>query len=44
VAHDIALLVECNPEDEAMLDQFERWAAETLVDWPPPEVKLPGPE
>jgi hypothetical protein len=44
VTHDIALLAKLDPEDEAMLDQFERWGAETLVDWPPPEVKLPGPE
>jgi hypothetical protein len=34
VAHDIAALKELSPEDEAMLDAFERLAAEDLRECP----------
>ena len=34
VAHDIAALKELPPEDEAMLDAFERIAGEELREWP----------
>jgi hypothetical protein len=34
VAHDIAVLAKLDPEDEAMLETFERWAAEDLAEWP----------
>jgi len=34
VAHDIAALKELSPEDEAMVDAFERIAAEGLREWP----------
>ena len=34
VAHDIAALRELPPEDEAMLDAFERLAAEDLRECP----------
>ena len=34
VAHDIAALKELSPEDEAMVDAFERIAAEDLREWP----------
>jgi hypothetical protein len=44
VAHDIAALAKLDPEDEASFDQFERWAGETLADWPPPEVNSPKAE
>jgi hypothetical protein len=32
VARAIGAVAELDPEDEALLNQFERWAAETLVD------------
>lgn len=34
VAHDIVALAELSPEDEAMLDAFERIAAEDLAACP----------
>jgi len=34
VAHDIAALRELSPEDAAMVDAFERIAAEDLREWP----------
>jgi len=33
VAHDIAVLAKLSPEDEAMLDAFEQFAAEDLQAW-----------
>lgn len=33
VAHDLAVLARLGPEDEAMLDAFERMAAEDLREW-----------
>lgn len=41
VARSITAVAKLDPEDEALLDQFERWATETLTEWPPPEIRLP---
>jgi hypothetical protein len=44
VAKAIAAVAELDPADAAMLEQFERWAAEDLADWPAPDIIMPETE